>query len=90
MNSFDLRTKKKGEQYFRQGAVKSLGCEAAGANFSATVSGGEMYQVLLSHNDKWESRCSCPMESDCKHAYAAFKQLLIEHTNAAVQTSAGV
>ena len=86
LNSFDLRTKKKGEQYFRQGAVKSLGCEAAGANFSATVSGGEMYQVLLSHNDKWESRCSCPMESDCKHAYAAFKQLLIEHTNAAVQT----
>ena len=87
LNSFDSRTKKKGEQYFRQGAVQSLVCFDPGNRYLAEVRGGALYCVELICDEKgWVSKCSCPMESDCKHAYAAFKQLLIEHTNASVQT----
>ena len=87
LNSFDSSTRKKGEQYFRQGAVESLSCHDPGNCYEAIVLGGESYEVLLSFDEgEWVGDCSCPMESDCKHAYAAFKQLLIEHTNASVQT----
>ncbi len=87
LNSFDSRTRKKGEQYFRQGAVESLECHTPGTCYEAIVLGGESYEVLLSYDEgDWFGDCSCPMDSDCKHAYAAFKQLLVEHTNASVQT----
>ena len=87
LNSFDSRTKKKGEQYFRLGTVQSLVCFDPGNRYLAEVRGGALYCVELICDEKgWTSKCSCPLDSNCKHAYAAFKQVLIEHTNASVQT----
>ena len=84
LSSFDSRTKKKGESYFRSGAIQSVECSEPGRIYTATVLGGELYEVILTYDDGWSSECSCPMEFDCKHTYAALQQLLAEHSSAAV------
>ena len=47
LNSFDSRTKKKGEQYFRLGTVQSLVCFDPGNRYLAEVRGGALYCVEL-------------------------------------------
>jgi hypothetical protein len=87
LKAFDASTRKKGEKYFRMGAVLSLTCIDTGNRYLAEVRGGALYCVEMFYDEEgWCAECSCPMEYDCKHAYAAFNQLLVEHTNAYVQT----
>ena len=85
LKSFDTRTRKRGEAYFNNGAVESLTCEEPGRVFNATVRGGHTYEVaLVSDDGLWDATCTCPVEYECKHAYAALKQLLAEHSGATV------
>jgi hypothetical protein len=74
--SFDPRTRKKGESYFRGGAVESLACNEPGRAYSAWVLGSLKYEVSVYFVDGWDSDCSCPVGYECKHIYAALKQLL--------------
>ncbi len=84
LKSFDSTTRHKGERYFRQGAVVETDCEEPGRAYGATVQGGDLYRVLLDYDDGWDAECSCPMGFECKHVYAAAKQLLAEHSSAVV------
>ncbi len=82
LNSFDARTRKKGEGYYRGGAVKSLACGEPGSGYSAKVLGSDLYEVTFWFEDEWDAECTCPVEYGCKHAYAAWKKLLEEHSAA--------
>jgi len=91
--AFDPPTRRRGEAYFRQGRVGRLQCTEGGRAFTATVQGSSPYEVELSYDEAegWTGTCSCPMELDCKHAYAMMKALLAEHSIAAVRgLSAGL
>ena len=80
LKSFPRQTRKKGEGYFRNGAVRSLSCNEPGRSYEATVQGSDLYSVAFDFEDEgWGAECTCPMLYDCKHAYAAMKQLLAEH-----------
>ena len=86
---YDPRTRQRGEAYLQAGAVKSLACLVPGRHYTATVQGGDLYEVSLTfdpHETGWMEECSCPVEYECKHAYAAFMQLLAEYSSAAVDT----
>ncbi|HEX9047348.1 MAG TPA: SNF2-related protein, partial [Verrucomicrobiae bacterium] len=79
LKRFLLTTRRKGEKYFREGAVQSLECDEPGVAYVAAVQDGELYEVALDFEDRWVSQCSCSMVYNCKHAYAAFRQLLAEY-----------
>ena len=84
LNGFDRRTQRRGEEYFRDGAVEALDCAEPGREYSADVQGSQLYSVGLFREDgHWNSECSCPVEFGCKHAYAAMKQLLAEYAGTA-------
>ena len=87
MDSFDANTRRKGEAYFREGRVTSLRPEAGGTAFLAAVQGSQLYEVdlFLDPIEGWTGSCSCPLEFDCKHVYAAMKSLLAEHSVASVR-----
>jgi hypothetical protein len=84
LKSFDPRTRNKGENYFRNGAVDAVSCESPGHAYSATVLGSEAYPVSVFWDDGWDAECSCPVGGECKHIYATVKQLLAEHSAAMV------
>jgi SNF2 family DNA or RNA helicase len=86
LKSFDARTRQRGEKYFRAGAVEALTCVKPGKLFIAEVLGSELYGVTLAYDGGWDSECTCPMGLECKHVYAALKQLLVEHSSAAVDS----
>jgi hypothetical protein len=86
LKSFDARTRKKGESYFRGGAVESLACNEAGRAYSAMVRGGDDYEVSFYFDDGWDSDCSCPVGYECKHTYAALMRLLAEYSSASVDS----
>lgn len=82
---FGLSPWKRSEAYFVDGAVKTLVCVQTGRVFHAGVLGSELYIATLSIEDEFlATGCTCPVGGDCKHAYAALKQLLVEHTAALV------
>ncbi|MEK7684512.1 MAG: DEAD/DEAH box helicase [Verrucomicrobiota bacterium] len=87
IGSFDANTRRKGEAYFREGRVTSLRPEAGGTAFLAAVQGSQLYEVdlFLDPIEGWTGSCSCPLEFDCKHVYAAMKSLLAEHSVASVR-----
>ncbi|MGA2244551.1 MAG: SNF2-related protein, partial [Verrucomicrobiota bacterium] len=76
LESFDAETTRKGEEYFAVGAVKGLRCLTPGRKYLANVHGNFKYQVQLENDDGWDGECSCPIGYECKHIYAAVKQLL--------------
>ena len=79
LRSFDSRTRRKGEDYFRAGAVESLECDDPGRAYTARVMGSKLYVVTFRYDDDiWDSDCSCPVGCECKHTYAALKKLLVE------------
>jgi hypothetical protein len=82
---FTATTRKRGESYFRRGAVESLTCKEPGTAYEAQVLGSEAYVVSLFFDDGWEADCSCPVGNECKHIYAALKQLITEQISAEVQ-----
>ena len=89
LKAFDAPTRKRGESYLRNGAVESLVCFEPGRHYTAEVMGGARYEVSISLDEdsgEWLGDCSCPVEFECKHAYAALKQLLVERSRAAVDS----
>ncbi len=71
LDSFDSGTRLRGEAYFKSGSVSAV-WSAADHLVKAAVSATEDYELtLFLTRGTWSSRCSCPVVSDCKHAYAA-------------------
>jgi superfamily II DNA or RNA helicase len=62
---------KKGMSYYRGGRVRQL--TQSDNEVVAKVQGQRLYEVILSFDSElgWDGECSCPMEMDCKHCYAA-------------------
>ncbi|MBI5385112.1 MAG: DEAD/DEAH box helicase [Verrucomicrobia bacterium] len=87
LGGFDANTRRKGESYFHSGRVLNLVPEEPGTSYSVHVQGSELYEVFLDYDaaEGWSGTCTCPMEIDCKHVYAAMKALLAEHSVAAVR-----
>ena len=86
LRSFEAQTRQRGERYFKSGAVRSLACVEPGAQYTAEVMGGELYGVTLTYDKGWDSECTCPMALECKHVYAALKQMLADYSSAAVDS----
>ncbi|HEY9249766.1 MAG TPA: hypothetical protein VIO38_11565, partial [Rariglobus sp.] len=69
--SFDPVTRQRGTAYFKSGAVVSVRSEADHL-LKAQVAGGSLYTLTwFLTRGEWTSRCSCPVGTGCKHAYAA-------------------
>src|SRR5437867_3821971 len=85
--TFPSSVRRKGEEYFRQGRVLALGCCTPGTEYEAQVKGTQIYIVELCYDveDGWTGVCTCPMEYQCKHIYAAVKALLAENNTAVVR-----
>ncbi|MBN2505993.1 MAG: DEAD/DEAH box helicase [Verrucomicrobia bacterium] len=83
---FDRATRMRGEAYVRERRVEAITCIEPGARYVATVRGTQVYETLLLYDeaDGWSGECTCPMEFDCKHVYAALKTLLAAPAAAAV------
>ena len=71
LDALDSRTRRRGEDYYDHGQVEEVWAEAD--HFvEAVVIGGERYAVtLFLTRGKWTSKCSCPVQTNCKHACAA-------------------
>jgi len=69
--TLDPATRRRGLAYYEEGRVIAAWAEAD-HYIEADVEGQETYGVtLFLTRGQWSSRCTCPMESDCKHAVAA-------------------
>ena len=94
LQRFNRKAAQRGLGYFHEGRVRSLACEVPGQVYLARVrGGGGNYEATLAYDaaaGEWSSFCTCPLAEGCKHAYAALKQLIAEHSQTAVlQLSAG-
>ena len=77
LNNFAYGTRQRGEHYYQDGTVQDLSVGEDGARVAAEVQGSHLYVTSLVYNGAvWKSECSCPMEADCKHAYAVMKTAL--------------
>src|SRR5712691_6803232 len=93
LKSFDPATRRKGDSHFNLGHVQDLAPDEPGMAYSAHVQNGEREKVYLYYDseDGWSGECTCPVEFECEHVYAAMRALLAEHSAAAVRNlSSGV
>src|SRR5258708_18273526 len=71
--SFSRGAARRGREYFLMGRVVS-GERIDDDSYRFLVKGsrpeGYIVEITLGEH-RWESSCSCPMEFDCKHAYAS-------------------
>jgi hypothetical protein len=91
--AFDQTTQVEGETLFRKGGVVALSCLVPNSSYCADVEDGETFKVVLMLDELAGrgAECTCSALGKCRHAYAAMKALLAEHSSAAVQAlSAGV
>lgn len=81
LRTFPAATIEKGARLFSSSAVR--GVEVSRDDVClAEVMGTALYYVTLTHEDgEWFGECTCPVEIDCKHCYAAM-QALLEWTGA--------
>lgn len=81
MGGLPTATQQRGEDYFARGMVRRVR-EIPGENgFQAEVQGTETYltEVIFDPSEgAWYGLCSCPVEEDCKHAYALMRTVLSE------------
>ncbi|MFW9334949.1 SWIM zinc finger family protein [Paenibacillus polymyxa] len=66
---FNDVTIKRGFQYFKQGKVKEFAMPDAD-HIAAVVDGNELYEVDLHLSAFAASRCTCPVQTNCKHMIA--------------------
>src|SRR5438132_12627605 len=93
LKSFDSTARRKGDAHFNLGHVHDLVAESPGMAYSAEVQDGQRREVYLHYVsvEGWSGDCTCPVEFDCEHVFAAMRALLAEHSAAAVRSlSAGV
>ena len=84
LHTFPQKTVKKGEALFSAGAVREVEAPK-GEIYFAAVQGSLLYDVTLAlENGSWFGDCTCPLEGDCEHCYAAMRWLLdgIQSTSA--------
>src|SRR5258708_40055780 len=92
LRSFDRVTRRKGEEYFHQNRVINLMAEEDGTALTASVRGSALYEVDLEYTPEtgWWGECTCPIEVNCKHMYAAMQAARADHSVASLrQLSAG-
>jgi len=71
LTTFNADARQRGQSYFKAGAVISIKSEADHL-VGAEVAGTKLYNLrLFLTRGAWTSRCSCPVATGCKHAYAA-------------------
>lgn len=77
LDSFDERTLRRGQTYFKAGRVLKVKQAKRGVSFSADVMGTQHYRAKLDFADGgWDGTCTCPVGMDCKHCGAlAFRML---------------
>ena len=88
LRRFPPEVQRRGHDRFRAGAVESLTVVKAGAVYSAVVQDAAWKnEVSLSYDpvDGWDGFCSCPVEVDCAHVFAAMSALLAENRMATVR-----
>jgi hypothetical protein len=84
---FPSGSRARGLDYFQRDRVIELE-EVDAAAWYAVVSGTEEYSVSLAYEERaWNSECSCPVGTSCKHIYAAMKALLRDAVPAAKITA---
>ncbi|MDB6165625.1 MAG: hypothetical protein JWQ83_765, partial [Lacunisphaera sp.] len=76
LGTFAGAQQQRGKAYQREGRVRAL--RLIGSRALAKVQGGELHAVRFDHDDAhgWASHCTCSVEVNCKHAYAAGLALL--------------
>jgi hypothetical protein len=82
LRRFPPEVQRRGHDRFRSGAVESLTEAKTGAAYSAVVQDSAWKnEVSLSYDPVhgWDGFCSCPVEVDCAHVFAAMSALLAEH-----------
>jgi superfamily II DNA or RNA helicase len=66
---FDRATRQRGLPYAFDSSITNL--RTVGSSLVATVSGAESYDTRLNWDGgTWRFNCSCPIITNCKHAYA--------------------
>jgi hypothetical protein len=87
LQRFPAAVRRKGEACFRGGRVHDLVPKEPGAVYTARVRDGQEHLVELIYDpvDGWYGDCSCELEFDCEHVFAAMNALLVEHNAVAVR-----
>jgi superfamily II DNA or RNA helicase len=76
LRTFPAATMKKGAGLFASSAVRDVEMSRDDICL-AEVMGTMLYHATLAHEDgEWFGECTCPVEVDCKHCYAAMRALL--------------
>ena len=74
--SFSRTTASRGLGYFIDGRVRELDCQEP-SKFTSLVEGSERYRQVFGYSDSgWQAQCSCPIQRDCKHIFAAMRAYL--------------
>ncbi len=84
---FEQHIIKRGTQLFARQAVRHVDWVEPDVVLLAEVQGGELYKVTLEFSsDGIETSCTCPYETDCKHAVALILHLQVQSvTNVVTQ-----
>jgi hypothetical protein len=94
LRRLNATVRRKGETLVRVGAVGQLTVETPGQAYSAVVRDGDEFEVdvYATEDDPigWSGDCSCSEECDCPHVFAVTREVLAQHSAAAVRAlSAG-
>jgi uncharacterized Zn finger protein len=77
LEEFDRQTYGRGDKYFLRGAVGEITRDDSTSEWTATVRGTQLYEVVLSlEQDEWFGDCTCPVGVDCKHCCATMLGIL--------------
>lgn len=79
-------TQNHGEDYFTRGMVRRVREIPGEEGFQSEVRGSETYlteAIFDPTEGAWYGLCSCPVEEDCKHAYALLRTVLAEQSKTA-------
>jgi len=86
LKAFGEPVRLRGEALHAAGAVRSIQCDKPGAKYRAEVVDGRTLVVTMHYvRGKWAGVGDLPGAVREEHIYAAFKQLLAEHSSAAAQ-----
>jgi len=77
VNGAPASYRRRGRDYYANGAVQSVACAGPARAYTAEVRGSQLYQVTMDYEDGgWDAECSCPLRFDCKHCIAAMLTLI--------------
>jgi hypothetical protein len=85
---FPAEVQRRGHLRFQEGAVESLRTLQPDSSYRAVVQDAAWKNEVSLQYDPvagWSGSCSCPVESDCVHVFAAMSALLAEHRTALVR-----